>query len=191
MSRTAIINITIWIAVFLVIWFGVLPIYREMQPLKESVVNLGLSIEEEKEDIVTLKSLEEELENKTDQVDKLNLAIPTKRDVSVPVAVFEEASTINGLILVSVDVSDFEKDNLTLKTKSSISLKALQVRLRLTGKYSSFRSFIGDVEKSFPFFEISQVLFRISSVELADENANLSNPSLEFDVVLETYYKAE
>lgn len=189
MSRISIINITIWMAVFLILWFAVLPFYQDIQPLKESVAGLENSVKEEKASLILLESLKEELELREEEINKLNLAIPTQRDVATPVAVFEEASTINGLILISIDVSDLEEERGSKKLLSSV-LNALEIRIKMSGTYSSFEKFIEDVEKSFPLLEISQISFRILPAELSGQTGNLLNPSMEFDVVFETYYKA-
>src|SRR3989344_6372790 len=85
-----------------VLWFGVWPLYERVTASRAEIKNLEVSIEEEKAAMVRLEELVRRMEERKDDIAKLEAAIPGNKDLASLIAVFEEAASINGLQLKGI-----------------------------------------------------------------------------------------
>lgn len=194
MSRTTIINLIIYVIIFLLLWFGTWPFFKDTRDLKKSITDIKTNITEEKQAIEELNVLKDLVEANRENIESLKLAIPASRDISALLVIFEEASAINGLLLGSIDIGEDTSNQETTKeagTKTS-PVAVVNIKLNLIGNYGQFKNFLGSVEKSLPLMDISDITFKVSSNQkIGEETDDSFNPILDFDVNLNTYYSRQ
>ncbi len=187
MSRSAIYTLIIYLLILLGVWFIVLPMFNDNQSLRASVERLNSEVVVEEEALAEIERQAEVLLEKEKELSEVELALPSERELSSIIAIFEEASASNGLILSSLNISEIQEDP---REKSRSLLKTLTVDIDITGRYSAFESFLKDIEKSFPIMDVSKISFNtFKSVSSEDADA-LNNPVIEFSISIETYYQA-
>ncbi len=188
MSRVTIINISAYVIVFLIIWFVVWPIFADVKELRVLIQDLEIAVDQERTAIGKLEDIEEVLASYQDQVEELQLAIPSSRDIATPVAILGEASAINGLVLVSLDIIEREIDERKASKKTDSILETFDAHIGLSGRYGSFVSFLEDIESAFPLMDISDISFKILPDEFGE--TALINPIIDYSIILKTYYVA-
>lgn len=193
MPRVAIINLIIFLILVLIIWFGAWPGFQKMRVLNGAVDDINMKIAEEKQAIEEIKSLARSVDAKKDELEKVRIAIPPQRDTASIIAILEEAANTNGLALSSIEILDPIDQGSSRggegQSKNTI-LNSFTVRSSLTGRYASFRSFLKDIEASFPLMDTSEVLFQTPKNQDLD-NIDLKDPLFDLTLSFETYYTKE
>ena len=190
MKKSTIINFSVYAVLLLVLWLGLRPLLADSGELKAVISALKTSVNEEKEKLNKLSSLIKEIDAKEEELKLLELAVPPQRDIASIIAILEEASVINGLSLNKIGIVDEIPTNQPgIETKSSSVLGVFKASIELSGRYSSFRGFLKDMEKTFPLLDVSEVDFEFQEVEGLEIELDLLNPQLDFNVNLETYYR--
>jgi hypothetical protein len=198
MSRSPVIPFSLFALVLVVLWFGVWGFFGNVQETRARLSMLNREIEAEEEARATLEELSREIEERRDVVDELDRAVPPERDTASLIAIFEEAASVNGLVLEGLSMNEQEREreriNVPQVTESEDgtgvargpSYHSFQASLDIKGNYRSFRNFLFDLERSFPLMDVSQVSFAHEQ----GEAISLSDPTIDFSLILTSYYAA-
>lgn len=195
MSRSTYITFAVYLAVLIVVWLGVWPLWQDIQSARASVASLQAQVAHEEDVIGRLAELEQTISQSSERIAEIEEAIPSQRHTAEVIAVFEEAATSNGLSLSNIAISNPAQRNTsrTQDESSSSVLDSFSAHLELSGRYGAFASFLDQVETSFPLLDISTVSFSIPPLTGSQEEneANLQNPVLEFSIGLQAYYNEQ
>lgn len=187
MTRSTYITTGVYLAALLVVWFFVWPFWQDIQTSRTTVEALEADVAHERQVVDRLTEIEETIAANPERIAQVERAIPASRDVASTIAIFEEASSNNGLSLADVNVTPPEETS-TRQSKQRSVLKSVSTQLKMSGRYGAFTSFLQDIETSFPLFDISTISFS-NPLRAGDEGAQqLQNPVLDFTVGLQMYY---
>jgi len=184
MSRSITINLLLAAIGLALLWLLTWPVFERVRELRASAKIIENEIAAEKEAITKLAELEREVGSHEDALDRLELAIPAKRDIASALAVFEEVANANGLVLNAVQFTE--------ESQPSAKKPAVQVvnaLLKLEGRYGSLQTFFEDVEETFPLMDVVSVSFLVPQKTGVEEEETLINPILDITLSLETYYR--
>ena len=116
MSNSRVTSLIIYTILLLAVWFVILPMFQDNQMLRSSISILNAEVGVARDVINEIKAQEEILSEKDEEIKKLELALPIKRELSSIIAIFEEAATFNGLVLTSLNVREEERDSNSTKS---------------------------------------------------------------------------
>ena len=158
----------------LVILGGVLfwwPKLQDFSDKKEELTRKEIEVNQKKEYFVALNSLSDKLKGYSEELARIDSALPT--DLSIP-ALFnfiQVSSSENGLVL----------ENLTLgKTSSQKEMggaKEISLSVSVSGSYSAFKNFLSALYKNVRMIEVNSIKF----------SSPAEDDLFEFNLALTTY----
>jgi Tfp pilus assembly protein PilO len=165
-----------------VLWFGLWPLYANVQSARGANKELERTITEEREATTRLEELVRRMEERKDDIAKLEAAIPESRDLAALIAVFEEAANINGLRLTAINfLKETADEDPAGEAGGSQVFAEAAAELELVGGYPALRTLLSDIERSFPLMDIRGMSFQ------PQDGDNPGSP-YEITVQLETYH---
>lgn len=193
MNSKLIINSVIFIILFLVIWFVLIPVWSDVSALRKEVSLKKTSIELEKKIIEKLNSINEVLDTQKSNVERLEQAIPSLEFKPELISIMESLANQNGLSLTSVgiELSSESAGSVSNRKGSAVSkdsISKLSVNIVASGTYSSFKSWLEAVQKSLRILDISKITFAINKKKTIDGQEVLNtDPVIDYSVSMRTY----
>jgi Tfp pilus assembly protein PilO len=186
MMHSPLFIVLIFLIAVAVAWLLVWPMWQDASLARADVDRLRAVVAQEKEANERLISLASQIAEREEDIIKLEQSISNGRDVATLIAVFEEAATLNGLVLDGVAFSQSGVAPEESLAAASSTLDAVSAELTMAGTYPSFRTFMGDIEQSFPLLDIANI--SMSHEEEGEGTAIGTNPRFTFTVMLTSYY---
>jgi len=116
-----------------------------------------------------------------EDLERLNVFLPTSVDAGGLITEFENRAQANGLTLkkISIQTQEVTKTkSTTLKAPSESLFESAVVDLRVSGSYESFLSFLKDLEQSLRLIDVQQLSFISGTTD-----------SYEFNIQGKVYYQ--
>jgi Tfp pilus assembly protein PilO len=182
MPRLATIITCLLIAILLVA-FVVLPKYREYSDANLKIKMKNIDIENQQKYFSQIKDTSEKLKNYSEELKKINYALPKEPFLPEVLDFLAQASSQNGMTfrkLTSSSVASPKAPAATAsssptpeseKSKISPKLKEINVEFEVSGNYSSLKNFISTLEKSARLIEIESITFSSSQTKTAEETS--------------------
>lgn len=152
MNRPIAIAICLFITLVLVIVL-VFPKYQDFKFLQKEISQKETELQYNKEYFLNLSNLSEELKKYSDNLSKIDFALPSGPSIPILFDFLQKTSSQNGLILKRIG------EVTTIPFKEKITVKEYQLALSLSGSYSSFKSFLSSLEKSARLIEVESISF--------------------------------
>lgn len=135
--------------------FVVLPKYRDFKALNIEVSERQAELASQEQYISQLESLSKKLEQYSEELSKINLALPL--DANLP-SLFEflgNACSENGLVFKKV--GSFSSD--IFEEYEDGEIKETRIEFEVSGTFDAFLGFLATLEKSARLIEVSQTSF--------------------------------
>lgn len=153
----------------------VLPQYISIQNINKAVSEHNEVLNQKKELLLKINSLEEQYTSRTEDIDKLSTILPQRKNIEETLSSIEDISRQSGLSLNRIVASVRER----VTTDLGESVGILSVETNFSGLYPSFFTFLTLLEKNIRVFDIQG----FSMVKESFESDILS-----FKVSIETYF---
>jgi Tfp pilus assembly protein PilO len=192
MNKKLITNLLIFAALFLAVWFGILPVWSEISTVRAEIKSKEGTVNLERQVIEKLNSINQVLDSQKSSVERLEQAIPTTESKPELLSIMENLASQNGLSLKGVNIEVAPEDTAAAKrsarTPDSISLKKIIIDISASGSYSSFKSWLDAVEKNLRITDISKITFKIPEKK-SDTGAFEPNidPVIDYSVAMTAY----
>ncbi len=186
--KASLIAILLIVLMIPAVWFGVFPLWGEITAARAAVADLHSQIALERTANERLLALAESIEAREGAVASLEQTVPKERDVATLIAVFEEAASSNGLVLEGISMTDpVQGGEIVPLGPTGDLFESIASQITLTGTYPAVRSFLVDVEHSFPLVDVGTITFQLEQEE-GQQGVIGANPVYSFEVVLTSYY---
>jgi Tfp pilus assembly protein PilO len=159
--------ITIVVSLLIAFVLGVVliyPKYQDMVIIRSQVKARENELRSRQEYLVNLAQVSEKLKEYEEQLGIIDSALPLGPSLPLFFDYLQKTASQNGLILTGMTHSP---------TGSGEGIKTTSVSLTVTGSYSSFKEFIGVLEKSSRMIEIGAFSFSAPEDEIYDFNLSI------------------
>lgn len=158
----------------LILFFLVLPAFDQSRMLRDSIKEREDALKESQEISIRIKSLNQEIESRKADIDKLDKLLPGQKEIPELLSGMESIVTASGMILTEMNLSE---------TAGQGSIMKINGTLKLNGSFASFMNFLDLLEKN----------LRLIDVGTLDAAAQLVEGSrvLNYDVRFEASYLTE
>src|SRR3989344_3234396 len=143
------------------IWFGIFPLWQDAADTREEIARLEEVVAREREANIRLLELAKRIEEKQEEVSNLEQTVSKEKDMATLIAVYEEAASQNGLVLEGVSPQETDEGAETLGPTGPL-FDSFASQITLSGTYPAFRSFMVDVEHSFPLVDMGEIAFTLN-----------------------------
>jgi Tfp pilus assembly protein PilO len=160
--------ITIVVSLLIAFILGVVliyPKYQDMIIIRNQVKARENELRSKQEYLANLAQVSEKLKEYEEQLDIIDSALPPDPSLPLFFDYLQKAASQNGLILTGMVHSP---------TSSGEGIKITSVNLTVTGSYSSFKEFIGVLEKSARMIKINTFSFSAPEDEIYDFNLSIT-----------------
>lgn len=139
----------------LVLW----PKLRDLKVIQNDIARKEAELQAEEAFFESLNKIKNELKDYEPELAKINSALPDDQSLPSLFNFFQKASSLSGLILKGISPFAVSQSNIISY------LKETQFSLQLTGSYSSFKNFLGAIEKSARLIEVGNISFSAPAEE--------------------------
>lgn len=162
------------------IWQLILPRYNKIITINQEISQVEKRIQKLESLVAKLKELSQTYKEKKDLINNVSKVAPKGGDIPGALNRFESLSFQSGMILNSIDFSEAERSEQTSsnnkistdkKTSQDASgLKVINVSIKTSGTYDSFRVFLDNLENCVRLTDIQTISFSLKSgsSDLAD-----------------------
>jgi Tfp pilus assembly protein PilO len=195
MNKNLIANLSIFLVLFLAVWFGILPMWSGISSVRAEIKSNEETVNLERKAIEKLNLIRQILDSKKTSVERLKQAIPTTELKPELLSIMENIASQNGLVLNSINI-DTAAQEVVVPGESTegtgsevVSFKKIMVNVRTSGNYWAFKSWLNAIESSLRITDISRILFSVSAKE--SESGELESnidPIMDYTVDMTTYY---
>lgn len=200
MNKTLISSLSFILILFAVVYFGILPIWSEIKLVKETIISKEGKIESEKLIVEELKRISQILDSNSENMEKLEKAMPEKDLKPELLKIMENVTSQNGLVLenISIESSDDDivlsenKNDLSQpgeemgNTEKSVSFRKVKINLGVSGNYSSFKNWLNAIESSLRITDISRIIFSVSGNE-EEGGGSAQDPTMKYNIDMFAY----
>lgn len=176
-----------FISLIIIIVFSFSLVFGLIVPKYNSVLEMRQKVTQSKTELVDYRGLiaksEEYLAKLTElsqDVKKINLALPPRKDESAVVASIEKFVSNSGLILKDIDIKIISEKLSQKIISEEFQEKKYQtaiINLTLSGDYNLIKSFLSALEKNMP-------IMNLVSLDIIHEKEDI----LLYNLIIETYY---
>ena len=169
-DRPIAIAVTLFI-ILLLVFFLVMPEYKTFKSLQ---IQLGEKTAEYQAEFVYYEAISQtyfDLQARSDDVKKIDDALPTDPDIGKTIYAIQQAGTENGMMIKDLFLSKSAASNTPNSAVGSV--KDMTFSIDLLGSYSSLEKFIISLERSSRIFEVTNITFGSSS----EASASPSTPT--------------
>lgn len=128
-------------------WGFVLPIYEHINQLQAGVSEMNGLLESRSGVLGKIDKLKAEYKAEDEDIRKISIIIPAKKNIPELISAIESLATTNGLALSSIDLTDGEKESDLI----------VNIETNLYGSYGAFKGFLTSIEKNRRLVEINAV----------------------------------
>ncbi len=181
-DRPIAIAVTLFV-IALLVFFLVMPEYNTFKNLQ---LELGIKTAEynaEKDYYAAIQKTYFDLQQKQDEIKKIDDALPQEPSVGKVIYFLQNASAENGMMIKSLSLSKASSGNSAVKNINEISFS-----LDMLGDYSSLEKFMVSLEKSARIFEITNISFSSSPAQATQSSQQFQlEQSYDFNIQIKTY----
>jgi len=152
---TAICLVIVIVVAVLVLW----PKFQELKTIQENVKITKAELQIKQDYVLKLDDLRVKLEENQDEIAKIKTTLPNSPSIPSLLNYLQKTSSESGLILT--EISPFSVS----EAKDFANLKEATLSIKVSGSYSSFKSFLSSLEKSARLIEIENISFSSSGTE--------------------------
>lgn len=164
MNKKLITTLAVFVALFLVVWFGAIPMWSGVSDLRAEVKTKEGTVNLERQVIEKLNSISQVLDLQKSSVERLEQAIPTAESRPELLSIMENLASQNGLSLTSVNI-DVAPENIASAKKSakteSVSLKKVEIDVKTSGSYAAFKNWLSAIEGNLRITDTTEISFSI------------------------------
>ncbi len=161
---STIVGLALLVGSFVVYFDFISPAYDELKALKSEVAGRKKFIATKQADIEKIKNLAGSYEAQGKLQDTASLVLPPDEDVAGGLAQLYGIAKANGLVLQYVDVAvgglrNAQKTEVGMAGANQIQkpIGSVLYRLRLTGTYDNFKSFVKMLETNMRIFDLENL----------------------------------
>lgn len=194
MNKKNLISISAYVFLVLLLWFFTVPEFSGFLKIRQEIVLKKKAIELEKQVINKLNSINQVLDSQKGNVERLGQAIPNSESKPELLSIMENLASQNGLSLNSINIEpksdSSSRSNIRVGdlVANGVSIKALKVDVQMSGAYSSFKTWLEDIEKNLRITDVVKITFGISDRknETGEIIPNI-DPIIDYGVTIDTY----
>lgn len=149
MSKSILI-IFILLCVFTIVFFASWPRYRELGNTQDRIAEKQIELQYKEQYFSDLAGTAEELTKYREELLKVNSILPPDPSVPALFSLLQAASSQNGLILEGLNFSAGSG----ISKGQGLGVKEINVSLKVSGSYSSFKGFLSTLEKTSRLIEV-------------------------------------
>ena len=168
------------VAVFAVL---IKPEYQNIQNLRAILYSKTGMVEVEQKAIGQVQNLIADYKGTAKLGEQLSLALPTEESVSSVMSQLNAIAQLNNILIQGVGIEYLPIKPSPTKLSSAKGLGTLRLDLKLFGPYSSFKSFLGDMEKNVRIMDLKTL-----KIEQAGKS---NNDVFFFTLGVDTYYQSK
>lgn len=194
MNNRLVINLAIFLLLIFVVLAGVKPAWSTVSDLRSQVVLKKNETENEKQALEKIKSLSGVVDSRQNDVNRLETAIPDSESKPELIAIMENLASQNGLGLTAINIDVVPDEPKSRQEKegnilANTLIRTLKIDLKLTGSYSSFKSWLEAVENNLRIFDIQKISFSVKENKGSQDQVAVSriDPVMEYGVTVNTY----
>lgn len=184
MNKNSIANLSVFLVLFLVVWFGILPLKSEISSVRNDIKSKKETVDLENKVLEKLNSISQLLDSKESSVERLKQAIPTTELRPELLNIMENIASQNGLILKNISIDIAPESNAVAEKSAetegsgseATSLKKVMIKISTSGSYIAFKSWLNAIESNLRITDISRVSFSVS--EKGSESEGELEPNL-------------
>ena len=148
-----ILIIIIFIITLLVIFLFVVPKYKEVAGLQNSLAEKQAEYDSKSAYYAKIQEIIENIKSKKEGLSKIDSALPSDSYLSSLVYFFQKKGTEAGLTISTMVLS---QASASVQNKN---IKDIAFNIRASGTYAGFKDFLSSLDKSARLFEVSSVSF--------------------------------
>ena len=160
-DRPIAITITIFVIILLV-FFLVAPEYQTFQNLQLDLGKKRAEFNAEHEYYSEIAKTYFELQGRSDDIKKIDDALPQSQDFGKDIYFLQQTATANGMMMKSLFLSK-STSGASSGSNNLGNINSIVFSVNLIGDYSSLESFMASIEKSSRLLEITNISFGSSS----------------------------
>jgi Tfp pilus assembly protein PilO len=150
----------------------VLPTYNSVSARRTALADREESLAQQQQELDSFNKLKDEATKRSDQIKQFSAIVPATKSPAEIVSMLEVIAKESGLQL-----STLAMGSSTVQEKSPYASQAID--LGLSGSYTSFRTFVGGIEKN----------LRIMDIDAIDASPTTDNsPIINFRIRAHAYY---
>ncbi|MFH1461156.1 MAG: type 4a pilus biogenesis protein PilO [Patescibacteria group bacterium] len=153
MERKNLISLISLAASLLLIFFLLSPLWNSTKILRAEISHEQKELDSLEKLLIKTEELEQTYQGLKEQADKVLLALPEQEDLSFLLVQFENLSSVNGLLLESINFGSLNK----AKEEVGFGFPSLNLEINLIGSYETFKNFISALDKSVRLMEIEKI----------------------------------
>lgn len=158
-----IVSIICLLITFILIFTLVLPKKEDLNFSQKKVEEKMAEIQFKEEYFLNLSKISEELKNYTLNLSKIDSALPEDPELPLLFDFLQHSSSQSGLVLTGVNCLALASSAKTEEYPSEI--KETELKLTVSGPYSSFKNFLSILEKSARLIEVKSLSFSAAPKE--------------------------
>ena len=186
MSRLTFSIILLAAALGLGYWL-VLPKYMDISSLQEELMLKKQESDGRFDYIRRLENLSIEIEEHTEEVVRLERALPRKSNTAEVLAFLEQKASANSILIKEISIAS-KQNRSTLSAIGKTALQEESISIEITGMIDSLVNFLTDIENSARLLRVESVEFSLPFSRLAASSFSYDKNNLSFYIVLKTYY---
>src|SRR4030043_329314 len=153
--------------------------HQEFNQKKQEVEFTDEEFRAKEEYLLNIENTLKELSKYSEEVSKIDSALPSDPSIAALLNYFQKESSQNGLILKNIDVS-----GLFTQEASTDKIQKMPFSLTVAGSYASFKNFVLSIYKNTRLIEIKSINF--SGVSQETEKGPVAKDLFDFDLEVET-----
>ena len=192
MNKKLVTNLAVFVILFLVVWFGAIPMWSGASDLRAEVKSKQGTVNLERQIIEKLNSISQVLDSQKSSVERLEQAIPTAESRPELLSIMENLASQNGISLtsVSIDVApeDTASSKRSAKAPESVSLKKVKIDVKTSGNYAAFKNWLRAIEGNLRITDVAKISFNITEKkgESGEFQPNI-DPVINYSVGMNAY----
>ncbi len=140
-------------ATLLVVFFLTAPQYEVFKGLRQNLAEKRAEYNAQLDYYTTIAKVYDQLKSRTEDIAKIDDALPTNSELGQVVYFFQKTAAENGIVIKNLYLSK------TGNANSKSNVKEIVFSLDLLGNFSSLKSFMFALEKSARLFEVVSISF--------------------------------
>ncbi len=164
--------------------FGaLLPKQRKVEEIQKTLANKEVVLETRGQYVAQLKEYSSRIDEREEEIEKMNYALPSRSDVSYLLEFLNEALSDSGIVFRGVGGLS------TTRAGKKEETGRVEISLNLTGTYDSLLSFLERTEKTARLIEVDSLSVAKEKSRVEGEEEESEGPSLfTFHVTLSAPY---
>lgn len=159
--------------------FVAFPQYKNYKLEKEELFTKEKELSSLENYFSDLEETQKKLLEHKEELEKIEVGLPSQRDIPLFAYLINKASSDNGLLLKDAEAKLMEEKKGSRLSKEKSPLKKIELNITLLGTYESLKNFVSFLEKNARMIEIE-------SIDFSPQGENKDN--FEFRLKVSAYY---